>query len=343
MTTPLVEERGKPETNGRGTLAIPHFNVPPLRADRQRHYTPWLVIRYDAGDYGGRPLPAGTVFWESPDVWVTSTLGVNQPAVGQPNSVFARVSNFGLQQANGVVVKFWWADPSIAITESSAHLIGTGFAVVPAKRSVVVECPRPWIPIEENGGHECLLAEAYVPGFDPLADPMDPVLDRHVGQKNETLVVVEPGGEFHLTLHTANIAPLRQVVAIDVDAVTARTLPQLFQRRNELREAALSPPASHLPLTIRAHGPSGRFVAPSEAFARSLLTAMRAQIAGRTVRTRASWISRSVELEPWEATRVEISGGVPHDAAIGQTFMFRVVQRIGPVVTGGYTIGVLVA
>src|SRR5581483_740840 len=73
MTTPLVEERGKPETNGRGTLAIPHFNVPPLRADRQRHYTPWLVIRYDAGDYGGRPLPAGTVFWESPDVWVTST------------------------------------------------------------------------------------------------------------------------------------------------------------------------------------------------------------------------------------------------------------------------------
>jgi|SRR5579884_2955658 len=343
MATSVVDERGKDERHGERGLTIPQFAVPPLRTDRRRHYTPWLVVRYDTGDFGGRPLPAGTVFWESPDVWVTSTLGVNQPVVGQANAVFARVSNFGLQQANGVAVKFWWANPSTAITETSAHLIGIGFANIPAKRSAVVKCPNAWIPVEENGGHECLVAEAYVPGVDPLDDPMDPVLDRHVGQKNETLLVAEPGGEFRLAVHGANLAPLRQAVAFDVDVVTAPALPAIFERRVELRETPLAPPTSHLPLTVRAQGPSGSYVAPTDAFVRGLLTATRAQIAGRAVRERTPWISRSVELEPWEETSVEVAGRVPRDARIGQTFLVRLVQRIGPVVTGGYSIGVLVA
>ena len=43
---------------------------------------------------------------------------------GEDNTVFARVTNLGAEQANGVVVKFWWADPAIAITQASANLMG---------------------------------------------------------------------------------------------------------------------------------------------------------------------------------------------------------------------------
>src|SRR3974390_1876487 len=96
------------------------------RGKGDKHYTPWLVVRYAAGDVGSRPLPGGTVFWESPDVWVVSSLGGNQPVPGEPNTVFARVLNLGLEDATGVTVRFWWANPSIAISEATAHLIGLG-------------------------------------------------------------------------------------------------------------------------------------------------------------------------------------------------------------------------
>jgi hypothetical protein len=45
---------------------------------------------------------------------------------------------------------------------------------------------------------------------------------------------------------------------------------------------------------------------------------------------------------PWESRTVEISGQVPADAEIGQTYIFRIVQRIGNMVTGGYTVNVVV-
>ena len=350
MAKTSTSRRGKggKEDNGgggkqeQGTLTIPEFNVPTL-GDNRHNYTPWLVIRCEGGDFGGRPLPSGTVFWESPDVWVKSSLGINQPVVGQANAVFAEVSNFGLQQANGVVVKFWWANPSLAITESNAHPIGIGFANIPAKHSIVVECPTPWVPIEENEGHECLIAEAYVPIYDPLTAPLDPVLDRHVGQKNEHLETIAPGGKFHFTLHGANLAPLRQTVAFDVQAVSAGRLPTLFDRRTELRDVALSPPSTQLPLTLQVHPEASSYVSPDDSFARSLLALSAAQKAGAAGCIAFPWISRSAELEPWEGRVIDVSGVVPPDAQIGQTFMFRLIQRIGPIVTGGYSIGVLVA
>jgi hypothetical protein len=168
---------------------LPEFRQP---RDDGTHYTTWLVVGYQAGDDGTRPLQGGTVFWESPNVWVVSSAGVNQPVPGEANTVFARVANLGLQDATGVYVRFWWADPSLAITEANAHQINPQnlpAVSVPSLSSVVVQCPDPWIPIFENNGHECLFAEAYIPGFDELNAPLDPVDDRHVGQKNEQLIL----------------------------------------------------------------------------------------------------------------------------------------------------------
>jgi hypothetical protein len=302
------------------------------------HYTPWLVVRYAAGDIGTRPLASGSVFWESPDVWVVSSLGINEPVPGEANQVFARVTNYGLQQANSVVVKFWWANPSVAITEATANLIGIGFVNIPSLRSVVLECPAPWIPIEENGGHECLLVEAYNPSLDPLTSPMDPWVDRHVGQKNEQLVVVQPGGSFHLRLSVANVSAFAQRAVLNVSPVLLDKVPPFIHARG-LGELSLRPPTvAQIPLSLDVVADSRVFQPPSALFARRCLDA---SLEGGGARS-APQISQELHLEPWEGRVLELSGEVPNGTPQGQTFVFRIFQMLGPVVTGGYTVNVVV-
>ncbi len=323
-----------------GGWTIPWFPIPTSPGQQTSNYTPWLVVRSMVGDYGGRPLPSGTVFWESPDVWVVSSAGINQPVVGEPNAVFARVSNFGLEQANGVVVKFWWADPSIAITESSAHLIGIAVVTIAGRRSAVVECPDPWIPVLENGGHECLLAEAFVPVFDPLSAPMDPTVDRHVGQRNEQLITVGAGAPFELSLHAANIAPLAQAVSMELHTVVPEAVTGLVQRLHPQRAAAMTPAAAPLSLELQIRPGTGAAVAPSDLFARGLLALGPTQAGGDLP---SPVVTQPVDLDPWESRALSVSGTAPADARSGDTYVVRVVQRIGPMVAGGYSVVVMIA
>jgi hypothetical protein len=243
---------------GKGRFSPPTIPVIPFASETKLHYTPWLLVRDAAGDTGARPLDGSAVFWESPDVWSQSSLGINQPIVGQPNQVFARVTNLGWQYATGVIVKFWWANPSLAITETTANLIGIGFANIPSGWSVVVECPVPWVPILENGGHECLLAEAYIPFFDPLSSPMNPVDDRHVRQKNETVVQLAPGQSFTTRIHALNVFGLPQSLTFDVQALRLAVIHPLVAARAALHPLSLKPPSSVLPLSLRiSDAPSG--------------------------------------------------------------------------------------
>jgi hypothetical protein len=340
-------EKGKCGTDSPGKGKRPHFTappIPPLQFPRETktHYTPWLFIRYAAGDEGARPLPGGTVFWESPDVWVQSSLGINQPVVGEGNQVFARVTNFGLQYATGVMVKFWWADPSLAITETTANLIGIGWADIPSGWSVAVPCPTPWFPVEENGGHECLIAEAYIPVYDPLTAPMDPVDDRHVGQKNEQLVTLRKGQSFKISLHAANVFGLGQSLTFEVQAVRLGTIPPSLAARRQLT-VALLPPTTVLPLSLQLSTAAPVFTGPSTVFAGRLLALAQQEVAGTAVECAASaQISHTAQFAPWETRALEIAGQVPSSAQAGQTYVFRVVQRVGSLITGGYTINVVV-
>jgi hypothetical protein len=310
---------------------------------RTTRYTSWLVIRYAPGDIGERPVPPEIAFWESPDVWVESSHGINQPVPGQGNEVFARVTNYGFRQANGVVVKFWWANPSVAITESTANLIGIGFADIPALRSAIVKCPDPWVPIVENGGHECLLAEAYLPATDPLTAPMDPVADRHVGQKNEQLVLVESGQMFHFGLTALNGSALAQRATVELRPVLTDTVPALISTRFRDGREIMAPSLAQVPLSLDVDRSRRMFVSPSALFARRLLESASPLATMICVEPAAPpQISRTFDLEPWETTRVELAGVVPPDARAGQTYMFRIVQRLGPLVIGGYTVALLV-
>ena len=325
----------------------PHFTappIPPLKFPREGgiRYTPWLLVRYAAGDMGARPLAGGTVFWESPDVWVQSSLGINQPVVGEANQVFARVTNFGWQSATGVMVKFWWANPSLAITETSANLIAIGWADIPSGWSVVVPCPEPWYPIEENGGHECLIAEAYIPVFDPLTAPMDPVDDRHVGQKNEQLAVLQAGQSFKIHLQAANVFALAQKLTFEVQPVRLAQVPPLLVAR-KLTRVELQPPSAVLPMSLQLSGGPAVFTGPSTVFAGRLLALAQQEAAGTAMEcTAAAQISHSAHFEAWESRTLEIAGQVPPGAQPGQTYVFRVVQRAGPLITGGYTVDVVV-
>ena len=52
--------------------------------------------------------------------------------------------------------------------------------------------------------------------------------------------------------------------------------------------------------------------------------------------------AHSVDLDPWESRTVTMSGTVPADATTGEVHIVRLVQRIGPVVVGGYSIALIV-
>jgi hypothetical protein len=326
------------------TFAPPPFTPPRINTDiKTPQYSPWLLIRDAAGDVGARPLPTGTVFWESPDVWVESSLGINQPVVGEPNQVFARVTNLGRQYATGVEVTFWWANPSLAITEMSAVEIGFGHADIPSGWSVVVQCNEPWVPVEENGGHECLIAEAFIRKFDPLTAPFDPVEDRHVGQKNEQLVTLGAGQQFRINVSAANVFDLAQTLTFEVQPLRMTTLHPLVATRALPHRAGLLAPTSALPLSLQFSGAPPVFVGPSALFASRLLSMARQQASGSLVCSSAPvQITHTVNFQPWETRIVEVFGQVPPNAEVGQTYAFRIVQRLGPMITGGYTVNVVV-
>jgi len=218
-----------------------------------------------------------------------------------------------------------------------------GWADIPSGWSVVVQCPTPWVPIEENGGHECLIAEAYIPVFDPLTSPMDPMDDRHVGQKNEQLVLLAPGASFHSRIHAINVLGLSQALTIEVQPLRLPTIHPLIARRARMFPVQLHPPSAVLPLSFRLSDAPAVYTGPSTLFAGRLLTLARQEVAGTAAAGGAPvQIAHTVHLEPWESRKIEISGHVPENARVGHTYAFRVVQRVGPMVTGGYTVNVVV-
>ena len=311
--------RGKEDDNGRGP-----------------HYTPWLLLRYQVGDAGNRPLPPGTVFWESPDIWTQGSQGINQPVVNQPTQVFARITNLGMEDATGVTIQYWWENPSIAFVQSPTNLIGqiTG-ATIPSNNSVVFQCPNDWVPIEVNGGHECLVVEAFILVFDPLTDPMQPVDDRHVGQKNEQLLTLPAGQSFKFKLSAHNFTAADQQVVVEArPGIIPRNFAQRFGTPGMWRTELLDPGLA-LPVEIHVDAKPVRTAAPAERTSRRLAEPRRTLDVGCLGPAQAS---AAHVFGPREVRNVTITGALPHSARPGEVYVIRIIQRIGQVVAGGYTL-----
>jgi len=141
----------------------------------------------------------GNPWWLSPDIWTVPGPDPNGaagvPTVGQPCYVWARVHNLGTDSVQGATVRFWWANPGTNFDRSTATQISTSYVDLNAGDTQDVLCLTPWDPSFVNGGHECLVVEAFQPNIDPLPPGPDFSVptDRHVAQRNLNLLVSPQG------------------------------------------------------------------------------------------------------------------------------------------------------
>lgn len=130
---------------------------------------------------------------------------IGLPIVGTNCYLWARVHNRGTTPVTNGTVRFYWANPSVGFDRTTANLVGTSFVTLDGGATTDVLCLTPWVPQYVNGGHECVLAEA----FHPAADPLPPGVafnvptDRHVAQLNLSVILALRSG-FHLAFEVHN-------------------------------------------------------------------------------------------------------------------------------------------
>ncbi len=176
------------------------------RRPRREDVYPYLLIRaYTPGDRGARPTWPSIPCWESPDIALidASYAGpfhpaklVAAPVAGRSYRVFVRVWNLGLLPAIGVHVRAWFVNPGFFGGDSGnpayqPRLIGGAMVTLEdrtrAGAMAVVELDQVWTIPPELTGHECLMATATCP-LDPWSGVLDANHDRHVGQRNLTIL-----------------------------------------------------------------------------------------------------------------------------------------------------------
>jgi hypothetical protein len=195
----------------------------PRFGPRKNEYLPYLVVRANAGDRGARPLPDGTTYWESPDIFIAPDLAASAAPVlptttgalakaGVPNTLWAHVWNLGQAPVYNARVEFYWFNPGLSFDDSAAHLIGVAYVDLGSRQSgrahTIVKCPKTWVPTFVNNGHECLIVRC----FDPLTDPLGSTrwfaaADRHVAQRNLTVINASSPAALQLPLRLGCGAP----------------------------------------------------------------------------------------------------------------------------------------
>lgn len=173
--------------------------------DRQRTWTPWLLMQYALYDLGFRPMPDGVPHWISPRIFVESSDALGRAVAGEENYVHAKVFNLGMATSAPTRVDFYWADPSLGLGASNMNLIGTEWVEIDNGSAKDVRCNTPWVPVFLNDGHECLMVNCNNAMRDPIQHPFQPRLDRHVGQRNIQVIEATPGSMFTLALTINNL------------------------------------------------------------------------------------------------------------------------------------------
>ncbi len=207
-------------------------------------YTPFLVIRYTPNDVGLRPLPWGSPFWDSPDIWIESSDPLGQGVPGEDNFVHVRIHNLGLADAAPVQVDFYWANPALGLGAASMNHIGTEWGIIPGLNYQEIRCNTPWVPVYVNQGHECLMVNCSNFTADPITAPFQPWLDRHVGQKNVTVLPAQAGQSLNFTLEVVNLFPLPAQVEIMARTAHLAFSPQVLKKA----------PTPQLVETVLGHG-----------------------------------------------------------------------------------------
>jgi len=174
---------------------------------RDRLWFPHLLIRSHAGDRGARPVWPSVPSWLSPDILlfpsaavppgdpVDLSRAVVSPTVGETYTVGVHIWNLGRFPAHGVQVKVWWVEPGffsgVPDPRYNPHFIGGAWAELGDRESGhahgIVLLPDTWTIRNTGLLHQCLLATVECVS-DPWTGVLDANHDRHVGQRNVTLI-----------------------------------------------------------------------------------------------------------------------------------------------------------
>jgi len=225
------------------------------RDERKPRFKVELLCRTFVGDNGVRPL-TNIVFWESPDIVIEGPSGDPDVATpGQVNKVKVHVWNLGLADCWAAHVDLYWCDPSVGINPAVAHPIGSKVIPLAAGQHGIVSFD--WTPVLVNQGHECLVAQVYDPISDPVVAPFNPVHDRHIGQRNVSVVEVAAGQTMSFDFFSQNLALTHANTVLELqklEGVALETLASALGRdawpRAGGREVTVSGPET---VTLRPH------------------------------------------------------------------------------------------
>jgi hypothetical protein len=200
----------------------------------------------------------------------------------------------------------------------------------------------------ENGGHECLLAKAWCPGFDPAAPaPPEPPLDltsRYSAQRNVTVVHAPPGQAFALRLEVANITRFGLEAVVEARALGFEEVARGLRAAYPDQFRHLVGTEQRLPLELDLSRERSFHYVPNRTFGRLLDQAEEAAVTGRQEARRPrghTMFRQAVPLEPWERRVLTVAGHVPATARPGQAFGIDLAQSLGDLVVGGYTVFVV--
>lgn len=188
-----------------------------------------LYIRDAAADTGNN-VSGASVFWNSPDLWITKTPVSTNPAEhvnpekGQDNYFHARVTNRGTQAARAFVVTFnvkTWAGTQFVYPGDFVPFISAavGFNLAPGASTIVhAKWPKALIP--PSGTHSCWISSVYMP-TDPTPAGKHVWEYNNLAQKNLHIVDLIPGDSFILPIQFNNFL-IREIERFRMEIVRPR-------------------------------------------------------------------------------------------------------------------------
>ena len=327
----------------------------PQFGPRKDEFLPFLLVRSAAGDTGNRP--SSGVFWESPDIYVLPDVDAAAAPLmppgfgavakaGKPNTLYAHVWNLGKAPAYRVRVEFYWFNPSLGISRSDAHLIGSTWVDLGNRFSrladwtqasssgqpymtlgshAIVRCPTTWVPEFVNNGHECLVVRVSEPMMDAVSpDQFNAAADRHVGQRN--IAVVNSSSPANIDLHL-DLGFHTQAGEVEVEA--------LLDNANDMEW-----------LKLHTHQRDLNFAPATEKsvwgmFPASPVGGRRLSVSALELSARAHLLRpRETIVRGCEPLSVLFHAGIANMLP-GQAQLLRIRQRMHGVVLGGYTVVLL--
>jgi hypothetical protein len=160
--------------------------------------TPFLVIPYQAGDQGARPISVGTAITNQ-----SIQADIANPAAAGGWADFqiqlsCVVANLGAVASPVAMVEFYigaaigvWSAGHDTLTpaqvQADVQLVGRVSATIPPGSAATVTCPKYWVPGSSDAAKQGVLVQVRDLFTDPLTAPFDAVNDRHVARFDEVM------------------------------------------------------------------------------------------------------------------------------------------------------------